>query len=301
VKAHALVWIALTASLLWIFLLWFEGAMIYFPSRTIAAHPGSYGLPWERVWLTARDGARLRAWFIPATRAAAPVMLCLHGNGGNLSDRVEKMRIFHAAGATQLWVDWRGYGESSGRPSEAGLYCDAQAARDWLSSVKGVPADRLVLYGESLGAGAAVELASRAPAAGLIMDGGFTSVPDMARLVLPWFPRRLISSRFDNFAKLPGIKIATLFLHSPQDDIVPYAMAKRNFAAAGGPKSFVDLQGGHNAGFLDAGEAYGAAIKNFLSSLEPVRRRGSGAQGGDGGRGRAGRGGAERAASGTPP
>ncbi|MEK7381920.1 MAG: alpha/beta hydrolase [Elusimicrobiota bacterium] len=270
-KAHPFIGAVVGVCLLWIFLRWFEGAMIYFPSRTITAHPGSYGLPWERVWLTASDGARLRAWFIPAARVDAPAMLCLHGNGGNLSDRVEKMRIFHAAGAAQLWVDWRGYGESSGRPSEAGLYRDAQAARDWLTSAKGVPPSRLVLYGESLGAGAAVELASRAPAAGLIVDSGLTSIADMAHIVLPWFPRSLIRTRFDNLSKLPNVKIPTLFLHSPQDEIVPYEMARRNFAAAGGPKGFVDLKGNHNEGFLDTGDAYGAAIRDFLASLKTVK------------------------------
>lgn len=267
-KASPAVWAAVGACILWIFLRWLESTTIYFPSRVIDAHPGAFGLPWEKVCLTASDGARLSAWFIPAPRAGAPVLLCLHGNGGNLSDRVEKMRIFHAAGAAQLWVDWRGYGESSGHPSEAGLYRDARAARDWLAAAKGVPSSRLVLYGESLGAGPAVELAAEGSAAGLIVDSGFTSVPDMAHIVLPWFPRRLIRTRFDNLSKLPNVKIPILFLHSPQDDIVPYEMARRNFAAAGGPKRFVDLKGNHNEGFMDTGEAYGSAIRRFLTSLK---------------------------------
>lgn len=259
----------LAALCAWLFLRWFENAMIYVPSRTVTAHPGSLGLPWKRLELVASDGVRLSAWLIPSERERdrTPVMLCLHGNAGNLSDRLEKMALFRKAGAEQLWVEWRGYGESAGRPSEEGFYRDAKAARDWLASVRGVPPERLVLYGESLGAGAAVELAVRAPAAGLIVDSGFTSVPDMARIVLPWFPRRLIVTRFDNLAKMPSVKIPILFLHSPQDEIVPYEMAQRNFAAAGGPKSFAHLKGGHNDGFLETGAAYGAAVREFLSSL----------------------------------
>lgn len=267
-KTHPFVWAAVGVCLLWLFARWFEGAMTYFPSRAIVADPGAVGLRWEKAWLTASDGVRLRAWFIPAARADAPVMLCLHGNGGNISDRLEKMRIFHAAGAAQLWVDWRGYGESSGRPSEAGLYRDARAARDWLLSAKGVPASRLVLYGESLGNGPAVELAVRGPAAGLIVDSAFTNISDMARIVLPFMPRCFIPDSFDNLAKFPAVKIPTLFLHSPADDIVPYEMARRNFAAAGGPKRFFDMKGDHNQGFLDTGEAYGAAVHDFLASLE---------------------------------
>jgi fermentation-respiration switch protein FrsA (DUF1100 family) len=265
-KVHPLAALVLTLAALWISLRWFENAMVFVPSRPLDALPGAYGLPFERVPLTASDGVRLDAWWIPGPRAESPVMLCLHGNGGNLSNRVEKMKIFHDAGAAQLWIEWRGYGASRGSPSEAGLYRDAQAGRDWLAA-RGVTPSRLVLYGESLGCGAAVELATRAPAAGLIMDSGFASVPEMAKLVLPWFPIGLARIRFDNLAKLPRVTMPTLFLHSTQDDVVPYEQARRNFEAAAGPKRFVELHGGHNDGFHDSAPAYGAAIRDFLASL----------------------------------
>jgi fermentation-respiration switch protein FrsA (DUF1100 family) len=263
---HPLAAFVLTLAVVWIGLRWFENSMVFIRSQTVDVLPGAVGLPFERVRLTASDGPVLDAWWLPAARADAPVMLCLHGNAGTLSARVEKMKIFHDAGAAQLWVEWRGYGASAGTPSEAGLYRDAQAGRDWLTA-RGVPASRLVLYGESLGNGPAVELAVRAPAAGLIVDSGFASIPAMAAVVLPWFPADLARVRFDNLAKLPGVTIPTLFLHSPQDDVVPYAQARLNFAAAGGPKSFVDLKGSHNDGFRDAAPAYGAAIRGFLASL----------------------------------
>lgn len=264
-KAPALVWAVLAAAVLYLGLRWLEGAMLYFPSRELAAHPGAYGLPWEKVALTAADGVRLSAWYLPGPRPDAPTLLCLHGNGGSLSDRVEKMRIFRDAGAAQLWVEWRGYGESRGRPSEAGLYRDARAGRAWLASAKGATAEKLFLYGESLGCGPAVELAVEAAPAGLIVDSGFTSVPDMAALVLPWLPRALIATRFDNLAKLPRVRAPILFLHSREDDVVPFAMARRNFAAAREPKRLVELRGTHNDGFLDTGAAYGAAVRDFMS------------------------------------
>ncbi|NNN06604.1 MAG: alpha/beta hydrolase [Elusimicrobia bacterium] len=260
----------LALAAVWIGLRWFENAMVFHPSRVVDVLPGAYGLAFERVRLTASDGVALDAWWLPAAHADAPVMLCLHGNGGSLSNRVEKMRIFHAAGAAQLWVEWRGYGASAGTPSEAGLYRDAQAGRDWLAT-RGVPPSRLVLYGESLGSGPAVELAARAPAAGLIVDSGFASIPAMAAVVLPWFPTGLARIRFDNLAKLPRVTCPTLFLHSPQDDIVPYAQARLNFAAAGGQKTFVDLKGSHNEGFLDSQPIYGDAIRNFLASTKQVK------------------------------
>jgi fermentation-respiration switch protein FrsA (DUF1100 family) len=271
VKAATIVWLLLFLAAASIGLRWFENSMVFHPDLVMTAHPGSRGLKFERLWLTAEDGVRLRAWWIPAARAGAPVMLCFHGNGGNISSRTDKMRIFHDAGAAQLWVDWRGYGESLGSPSEAGLYRDARAARAWLDAVEHVPPSRLVLYGESLGNGPAVELALRAPAAGLIVDSGFASIPEMAKVTLPWFPMSLAAIRFDNLSKLPRITLPTMVLHSPQDDVIPYEQARRNFAAAAGPKRFVVLKGKHNDGFLDSQPGYGEAMKSFLASLPASR------------------------------
>jgi len=267
-KSLLLAALVLGAAVLWIGLRFFERAMVFVPSRPMIAHPGTVGLTYESLFLTASDGVKLRAWWIPGASADAPVMLCLHGNGGNLSHRTDKMRLFHDAGAAQLWLDWRGYGESAGSPDEAGLYRDALAGWAWLNAVKTVHATRLVLYGESLGNGPAIELATRVPAAGIIIDSAFTSISDMGRLVLPWFPARLASLRFDNLARLPRVTIPTLFLHSPQDDIIPYEMALRNLGASGSAaKRLVDLKGSHNEGFLDAGPSYPKAIRDFLASL----------------------------------
>lgn len=265
-KIPAAVWPLLAAGAAWIGLMRFERMMVFAPKREMTAHPGSVGLPFERLWLTASDGTRLRAWWIPGPRADAPVMLCLHGNAGNISSRTDKMRIFRDAGAAQLWVDWRGYGESSGTPDEAGLYRDGLAGWDWLTRERGIPPARVALYGESLGCGVAVELATRVPAGGLIVDSGFASIAEMGRATLPWFPAALERLRFDNLAKLPRVTMPVLFLHSPQDDIVPYEQSRRNFAAAAGPKSFVELRGSHADGFLESGAVYAGAIRAFLSA-----------------------------------
>lgn len=266
-KPQAAAGLVLLAALVWIGLRRFEKALVFHPSRTMTAHPGTVGLAWEPHTLVTGDGVRLRAWWIPGPAADSPVMLCLHGNGGNLSYRTDKMRLFHDAGAAQLWLDWRGYGESGGAPDEPGLYRDALAGWAWLGA-KGVPPQKLVFYGESLGNGPAIELAARVPAAGLIVDSGFTSIPDMGKVVLPWFPARLAKIRFDNVGRLPRVTIPTMVLHSPDDDVIPYAMAKRNFAASGSAKkTFVELKGSHNEGFLETGAAYPKAIKDFLASL----------------------------------
>lgn len=259
-------------ALLWLGLRRLERAMIFLPSREVPAHPGVVGLKWEPVRLTASDGVALSAWWLPGPKDDSPVLLCLHGNGGNLASRLDKMVLLHGAGAAQLWVDWRGYGESAGTPSEEGLYRDGLAAWAWLNAIKQVPPERLVLYGESLGGGVAVELATRVGVAGLILDSAFTSVPDMAALVLPLFPRALIKTRFDNKAKLPRVGAPLLVLHSPDDEIVPFAMAQDNLAVHPGPKRLVELKGGHNDGFLAAGPAYPEAIKAFLASLPAAKK-----------------------------
>jgi len=268
VRPGLAVFVILAAAAIWIGLRAFERAMVFVPSRAMLAHPGTVGLAYEPFFLTAADGVRLRAWWLPGKTADAPVMLCLHGNGGNLSSRTDKMRLFHDAGAAQLWLDWRGYGESAGSPNEPGLYRDAHAGWAWLTAVKQIPAAKLVLYGESLGGAAAVELATRVPAAGLIVDSSFTSLTEMVGVVLPWFPARLAMIRFDSRARLPRVTIPTLFLHSREDDIIPYEMALANLGASGAPKKrLVDLKGSHNEGFLDAGTAYTNAIRDFLAAL----------------------------------
>lgn len=267
-RVYPLIGLVLLAVIAWVALRLLEKSLVFAPSRAMGDHPGTVGLAYEVLGLTTSDGVLLRAWWIPGPSAESPVMLCLHGNGGNLSNRTDKMRLFHDAGAAQLWLDWRGYGESSGAPNEPGLYRDALAGWAWLNAVKFVPAARLVLYGESLGCGPAIELATRVPAAGLIADSGFTSIPDMARHLLPHFPAALLRNRFDNRARLPRVTIPTLLLHSPDDDIIPYEMALRNLGASGASrKKLVDLKGSHNEGFLETGSAYAQAITDFLTAL----------------------------------
>ena len=273
-KLHFLAGAVLAAALLWIGLRFFERAMVFAPSRVMWAHPGTVGLAYEALSLKTSDGVTLRAWWIPGPSADAPGMLCLHGNGGNLSNRTDKMRLFHDAGAAQLWIDWRGYGESGGSPDEPGFYRDALAGWAWTNAVKAIPPSRLVLYGESIGNGPAIELATRVPAAGLIIDSAFTSIADMGRLVLPWFPVGLATIRFDNLSRLPRVTLPTLFLHSVDDDIIPYEMAVRNYAASGAArKTLFDLKGSHNEAFLESGPAYPKAIRDFLASLPKERTK----------------------------
>lgn len=250
----------------WIFLRWFESANLYAPNRTLTAHPGTYGLKYENLSLTAEDGPKIHGWFIPRG-AGDPVMLVCHGNAGNISHRLDKALIFRKAGASVLLFDYRGYGQSGGSPSEQGTYRDAEAAYAYLTETRGIAPERIVLYGESLGCGVAVELALKHKTAGLILDSAFTSTPDMAREIFGRLPLGLIIRfRYDNLSKIPRVSCPMLIMHSRQDDIVPFRMGQALFAAAPEPKKFFEMTGGHNDGFLETGQPYADAIAERLNA-----------------------------------
>ncbi|MBI4424804.1 MAG: alpha/beta hydrolase [Elusimicrobia bacterium] len=254
----------MAVSLCWLGLRWFERAQLFIPSREMAAHPGSFGLAYETVRLTAADGVALHGWLVPGERHA-PVVLLLHGNGGNISHRAQKAALLRGLGYSVFLLDYRGYGRSEGRPSEQGTYRDAMAAFRYLREVLGVHPNRLVYYGESLGCGVAVDLALRRPPAALILESPFTSVVDMGRLVFPMLPVRwLVFHRYDNLAKIPEVAAPLLVLHSPDDEIVPFEMGRRVYEAAREPKAFAPLRGSHNDGYLEAGARYAEEVERFL-------------------------------------
>lgn len=272
VSTPSWVYWALAAVFFWLGLRWFERVQLYIPSRELDAHPGTFGMPYETAAFAAADGVKLHGWWIPGV-ASAPAILLAHGNAGNVSHRLEKAKILHGLGASVLLFDYRGYGLSEGRPTEAGLYRDAEAAHRYLRETRGVPSQDVVLYGESLGCGVAVELALRHAPRSLILESAFTSVEDMARLVFPALPVRwMVSDRFDNLAKIPRLRAPLLVLHSPDDEIVPFEMGRRLFAAAPEPKALVELKGGHNDGFLEARSAYPQALSSFLGGVAEDRR-----------------------------
>lgn len=248
----------------WLGLRWFERFNLYFPLRTIEGTPDGHGMAYQDLWLEASDGARLHSWLV-AGEPDGPVVLFCHGNGGNISHRMEKLRILKDLGASVLIFDYRGYGRSSGSPSEEGTYRDAEAASEGLAARPGLASKPIYYFGESLGAAVALELALRRPPAGLILESAFTSVPDMGRRLYPFLPvDRIARFRYDNAPKIARLRAPLLVMHSPQDDIVPFAMGRALFDAAPQPKTFFELKGDHNGGFLATGPSYGGAIKAFL-------------------------------------
>ena len=257
-----------------------ESRLLYVPgaSRTLTPVPPALGLAPERVEIPSGDGVTLVAWVIraPGTDTAGRWLLICHGNAGNLSEagRPEHYAGLRALGLNLLAFDYRGYGESSGRPSEAGLYRDAEAAYGYLRDTLGVAPGRIIVFGHSLGSAVAVELATRVPAAGLVLDGALMSVIARAQEVYPYVPVRWVArSRFASIEKIGRVQMPKLFLHARRDDVIPIGHGRRLYDAAPPPKTFVELAGGHGDAFEADSAVYFGAIARFLETLQQDVKR----------------------------
>jgi fermentation-respiration switch protein FrsA (DUF1100 family) len=252
-----------------------ERAFIFLPDeRTVAAPPADLDLRERRVTFPSSDGVTLAAWIVPSatSRPSDRWMLLCHGNLGNVgyAQRPEFYAFMREVGVNLLAFDYRGYGESTGTADERGVYDDATASYEYLrQTVKAAPG-RIVIFGHSLGSGVAIELATRVPAAGLIVDGGFTSVVERAQEQYPFFPIALIATqRFASIDRIQAVAMPKLILHSPEDAVIPYAHGRRLFEAAPPPKRFVDIRGGHEYAYRIDRAVYFGAIEEFLRTAAP--------------------------------
>ena len=245
-----------------------ERRFIFYPERELLANPANFDLTSEEALFSASDGVMLHGWFVPGPREIS--WLWLHGNGGNISHRLENLHlIHHRLGVNVLLFDYRGYGHSEGQPSEKGTYRDAEGAFQYLQSRPDIDPSKIVIFGCSLGCAVAVELATRCEPYGLILESPFTSVADMAKRALP-FPgvTLFVRKKYDSLSKIGRISPPLLVLHGNQDDTVPFEMGERLFEAANQPKTFYAINGaGHNDTYIVGGESYFAAIDDFLMRL----------------------------------
>jgi fermentation-respiration switch protein FrsA (DUF1100 family) len=243
-----------------------QDRLIYFPEagREVASTPAARGVPYDDFTITTEDGEKLNVWWVPAATARGAVLL-FHGNAGNISHRIEYALMFRALGYSTLLVDYRGYGKSSGKPSEEGTYRDADAAWRWLTQTRAIPEDRIVLFGESLGGGVASWLAARHQPRALVLASTFTSTVDLASQIYSFLPVKLISRyRYPTLERLRDVRSPVLVIHSPQDDVIPFSHGRRLYEGAREPKAFLELRGGHNDGFVFTRPEWVRALGVFL-------------------------------------
>ena len=247
-----------------------QGKMVFLsgmPGRALTATPGDIGLAYEDVFLTTSDSERLHGWFVPSAGARG-VVLFLHGNAGNISHRLDSIAIFNQLGLDTLIIDYRGYGESSGKTSEQGTYLDAQAAWDYLVGERGVSADRIIIFGRSLGGAIGAWLGSQHTPAAVIIESSFSSGVDMARRLYPFLPVRLITRlRYPVVAYASRLESPVLVVHSRDDEIIPFEMAEEIYAAVKSRKAFLQLRGDHNAGFYISRQQYIPGLDEFIESV----------------------------------
>jgi pimeloyl-ACP methyl ester carboxylesterase len=264
-----LIWIAVLAAAVLVLPLLLEKRMIYFPFRTLEVSPGGLGLRHEEARLVTEDGVAIHGWLLPVEGSRFTVLMA-HGNAGNISHRLDRVLLMHARLKTDVFLfDYRGYGRSEGSPDEEGTYRDARAAYRYLVTDRGVDPGRLVLFGESLGAAVALQLALESPCRALVLESPFASIAAMARTVIPFWPfGALLRTRYDNVGKVGRLKVPLLVLHGEDDRTVPFAQGRRVFEAAPEPKRFFAIPAaGHNDTYLTGGAAYWAVWKDFLDGL----------------------------------
>lgn len=245
----------------------FQEKLVFFPTRNLAADPLAIGLAFEDVHVGTEDGVTLHGWFVPAENARGTVLF-FHGNAGNISHRLETIALINRLGMSLLIFDYRGYGLSTGKPSVAGTRKDAQAMWRYMISERGIEPSHIVLWGRSLGGAVAAGLAVDVKPAALILESTFTSVVDMGRRHYPFLPVGLIAKgKYPTIKHVPELKAPLLVVHSPDDEVVPFAMGRRLYTAATEPKNFLEISGSHNSGFLQSGEQYVDGVNRFISPV----------------------------------
>jgi fermentation-respiration switch protein FrsA (DUF1100 family) len=251
---------------------WVIPAFIFHPTKELRAKPLDIGLDYEDVRLQTPDGETLAGWHIPAAPdTSAPgqglTLLFFHGNAGNISHLVESIAFFHKLGLSVFIIDYRGFGESTGKASVNGTIRDAWTAWQWLTGSRGVPASRIILFGRSLGGGVAAALAARVTPKALILESTFTSLHDMGKKTFPWLPKFLFLEEYATINNIQMLHAPLLVVHSPDDKVINFSMGREIFDSYKGPKSFLQIHGSHGRGwFLDLA-VYEAGIRGFIEKL----------------------------------
>ena len=251
-------------------LFFFQGRMVFIPIEELYITPDQVGLEYEDVSIPVSGGDTIHGWYFKSPHkdkigAGKAVILC-HGNAGNISHRLETVEFIVNQGADILLWDYRGYGKSSGSPTEQNCYDDAVACFQWMQNSRGLVARDIIVFGRSLGGAIAIELAGRVENGGLMVESSFTSAADMGRKMFPFLPIGwLLRYKFDSLDKVGSLRVPIVVAHSRDDEIISYEMGRRLFDAAPEPKRFVEFSGGHNERRYFGDDVYIMAWSDLLA------------------------------------
>ena len=228
--------------------------LIFFPSADLERTPRDLGLSYENILFQVKNNIRLHGWFLPREKPRY-ALLFLHGNAGNISDRLEKARGWVHRNVSVLLLDYRGYGKSQGQIKHGDdLIKDGEAAVKWLCEKKNYSSDQIILYGESIGAVPAIELASREKFKAIILEAPFTYIKELAKKHYGMAPDFMLQDfLMDNESKISGLKSPIFILHGTEDEVVPFEMGNRLFQKAPAPKQFLAISGAHHNDITDVG------------------------------------------------
>jgi len=241
---------------------------LYGPVGEISYTPGELGLDFEKVIFRTDDGLQLNGWYIPADNSRFTMLFC-HGNGGNMMHRLDSINIFHDLGLNCFIFDYRGYGNSQGKPSEEGTYTDAMAAYKWLIEEKGISTNDIIIFGRSLGGSIAAQLAGKIKVKALVIESTFTSYIAIGKKFYPYMPVRWFAGfSYQTINHIKEVHCPVMIIHSRDDEVIPFEFGLELYEAAKEPKDFVEILGSHNDGFLISGEIYNKAWKKWLKFLE---------------------------------
>ncbi|MGE0226850.1 MAG: alpha/beta hydrolase [Acetobacteraceae bacterium] len=257
--------LAYASFMLWVYTR--QSRRMYRPLREIVAVPAERGFVYEDVGFAAADGTRLHGWYVPCP-GARYVLLFLHGSTRNISWCLDTLELFHRMGFSTFLFDYRGYGLSEGRPDEEGTYRDAAAAWDYLVHERAFEAGRIVVMGRSLGGAVASWLAARHPPRALVLESTFLSFPDLAAVLHPRLPARLLARyRYPVKDYIRQVRCPVLLVHSRDDDLIPYQHASMLYGIANEPKRLVDIAGPHYDGYLLSGDRYIDGLARFFGEF----------------------------------
>ncbi len=242
-----------------------ESYFVFHPIKKIERTPEDIGLNYNAVNIITEDEVTISGWWIPSSAERAVVLFC-HGNAGNISHRLDTIRIFNDMGLSVFIFDYRGYGNSTGSPSEEGTYRDVEAAYKYLILNRKIKSEKIISWGRSLGGAVAAWLAANKKVKLLVLESTFTNVADVAEFHLPIAPSTLMfGDCYNTRERLKTIACPVLVIHSPDDKIIPYSHGERLFKSAKGPKEFIVISGGHNSGFYISLKKYKKGIDAFIS------------------------------------